>query len=206
MVKTIIFDLGKVIVPFDFQRGYRQLEPLCGYAAADIPARIGQTDLVTRFECGLIEPQDFVRDLCSHLTLDIDYARFCEIWSSVFLPDTLVPDGLLEALHRNYRLILLSNTNAIHFGMIRENYPILRHFDHFVLSYQVKAMKPDPAIYREAVAHAGCRPEECIFIDDIPAYVAAAKEHGIDAIQFQNRAQLEADLAARGVRWDCERD
>ena len=57
MIKTIIFDLGKVIVPFDFQRGYDRMAPLCSYPAADIPARIGSCDLVTRFESGQVEPE-----------------------------------------------------------------------------------------------------------------------------------------------------
>ena len=33
MIKTIIFDMGKVIIPFDFQRGYDRMAPLCGYDA-----------------------------------------------------------------------------------------------------------------------------------------------------------------------------
>ena len=49
MIKTVIFDLGKVIIPFDFTRGYRGLEQVCGIPAAEIPLRIGATDLVHRF-------------------------------------------------------------------------------------------------------------------------------------------------------------
>ena len=57
MIKTVIFDLGKVIVPFDFKRGYRAMAELSAYPAEEIPKRIGTTDLVTRFECGQIEPR-----------------------------------------------------------------------------------------------------------------------------------------------------
>jgi glycosyltransferase involved in cell wall biosynthesis len=88
---------------------------------------------------------------------------------------------MLEGLRKRYRLLLLSNTNAIHFAMIRENYPMLRHFHDFILSYEVKAMKPNPAIYREAVARAGCDAGECFFTDDIRDYVEAARREGLDA-------------------------
>jgi hypothetical protein len=44
MIKTVIFDLGKVIIPFDFTRGYRGLEQVCGIPAAEIPQRIGVPD------------------------------------------------------------------------------------------------------------------------------------------------------------------
>jgi putative hydrolase of the HAD superfamily len=201
MVKTVIFDLGKVIIPFDFSRGYRAMEKLCCWKAAEIPERIASTDLVHRFESGQMEPKDFVRQLCQLLDLPLEYNQFRELWSSIFLPDTLIPESLLAGLRERYRLLLLSNTNAIHFEMVLENYPLLRHFHDYVLSYRVKAMKPSPLIYREAIARAQCRPEECFFTDDISAYVEAAKQEGMDAVQFQSREQLEADLAARGIIW-----
>lgn len=202
MLKTILFDLGRVIVPFDFHRGYRAMEPLCAYRAADIPARLATTDLVQRFETGLIEPRPFVEQLSSLLELRVDYPEFCEMWSSIFLPETLVPDSLIAGLKKRYRLLLLSNTNAIHFEMIRERYPILRHFDDFVLSYRVGAMKPSPLIYQRAIELARCQPEQCFFTDDIESYVDAARGHGMDAVQFVNSGQLEVELAVRGVRWD----
>ena len=201
MIKTVIFDLGKVLIPFDFSRGYRAMEQHCGYPAAEIPKRIAATDLVHRFETGLVEPRDFVEQLSRMLDLRVTYEQFCEIWSSIFLPDTLVPESLLAGIRERYRMLVLSNTNAIHFDMVRQNYPLLRHFHDLVLSYEVKAMKPSPAIYREAIARAGCRPEECFFTDDIPAYVEGARREGIDAVRFESCAQLERELAARGVRW-----
>lgn len=201
MIKTVIFDLGKTLIPFDFGRGYRALEQLCGYRAAEIPRRLGATDLVNRFEAGLVEPHDFVRQLAATLGIEIEYGRFCEIWSSIFLPEPLVPESLLEALRRRYRLLLLSNTNAIHFPMLRERYPLLGHFDGYVLSYEVKALKPAPEIYREAVALAGCAPGECFYTDDIAAYVEAARREGMEAVQFESLAQIEAEMRARGIGW-----
>jgi FMN phosphatase YigB (HAD superfamily) len=201
LIKAVIFDLGRVIVPFDFNRGYIRLEPLCGIPAAEIPGRIARTGLVPRFETGTIEPRDFVRELSRHLSLDTTYENFCEIWSSIFLPQTLIPESMLSGIARNYRLILLSNTNAIHFEMVRENYPLLRHFHAFVLSYEAGAMKPLPLIYQRAIEEAGCLPEECFFTDDMPEYVEGARTQGIDAVQFQSAAQIEAELRKRGLDW-----
>jgi glucose-1-phosphatase len=202
VIKTVIFDLGKVIVPFDFKRGYRAISQMCQYTPEEIPKRIGSTDLVTRFECGQVPPRQFVSELCGILDLNMDYAHFCRIWSSIFLPETLIPESLLEGIGKRRRLLLLSNTNAIHFEMIRENYPLLRHFHDFVLSYEVGAMKPSPRIYSEAIARAQCQPAECFFTDDIPEYVEAARAAGIDAVQFESAAQIERELARRGVQWE----
>lgn len=202
MIKTVIFDLGKVIISFDFKRGYQRLEEFCKYPAAEIPQRIGSTDLVKRFETGLVEPDDFVRQISAILDLHISYEQFCEIWSSVFLPDPLIPESMLEGISRRYRLLLLSNTNAIHFQMIEKTYPLMRHFHERILSYRVRAMKPSPAIYREAIAQAACRPEECFYADDILEYVDGARREGIDAVQFQSCAQIQRELARRGVQWE----
>lgn len=201
MIKAVIFDLGRVIVPFDFQRGYATLEPLCGIPAAEIPKRIAATGLVPLFESGGIAPRDFVRELSSRLEIEIGYEHFCEIWSSIFLPYTLIPEEMLRGIARNYRLVLLSNTNPIHFEMIRENYPLLRHFHAYVLSHEVGAMKPLPLIYQRAVEAAECLPEECFFTDDMPEYVAGARAHGIDAVRFESAEQVGRELDLRGVRW-----
>lgn len=201
MIKTIIFDLGKVLVPFDFKRGYDRLAPLCSYAPADIPERLRSCDLVTRFEEGKIAPEQFVEELTGLLELKANYEEFCGIWSSIFLPDTLIPEALLVALKQRYRLLLLSNTNAIHFAMLSENYSLLRHFDHYVLSHEVGALKPSPVIYAEALKHARCAPQECFFTDDIPEYVEGARKAGIDAVQFENCSQIERELRSRGVEW-----
>jgi putative hydrolase of the HAD superfamily len=201
LIKTIIFDLGKVIIPFDFHRAYEKIAPLCNMKPDEVPERLRNCDLVTRFESGLIEPEPFVQELSERLGLVITYQDFSTIWTSIFLPDTLIPESLLIALRERYRLLLLSNTNAIHFEMVSERYPLLRHFHEYVLSYKVGAMKPSPLIYQAALGKAQCQPDECFFTDDIPAYVEGAKAHGIDAVQFQSAAQIETELHARGVMW-----
>jgi putative hydrolase of the HAD superfamily len=199
MIKAVIFDLGRVIVPFDFRRGYARLEPLCGIPAADIPARLRGNDLVRRFESGQIEPNDFVREFSKTLGFQITLDEFREIWMSIFLPETLIPEEMLEEIGRTHRLVLLSNTNYLHFQGILANYPLLRHFNGFVLSYEVGAMKPAPAIYEKAIEAAGCAANECFFTDDIEEFVEGAKRMGIDAVQFESAAQIREELRRRGV-------
>lgn len=201
--RAIIFDLGKVLVHFDFRRGYDRLQVHCPYPAAEIPKRLAPTGLVERFETGLVEPRDFVEQFSRVLDLDIGYESFCDIWSCIFT-DPLIPERMLEGLAARYRLVLLSNTNAIHFEMLRRAYlPLLRHFHELVLSYEVKAMKPAPAIFHEAVRRAGCRPEECFYTDDIAAYVEGARAIGIDAVQFHSAEQIASELRARGIEWEA---
>ena len=201
MIRALLFDMGNTVVPFDFRRAYARLEQICPMAAAEIPARLARTDLVRRFETGHVEPRDFVERFCAELGVEMTYDDFCELWSGIFLPGTLIPESLLAQLAVRYRLVLVSNTNAIHFAMARRGYPALNHFHALVLSHEVGAAKPSPEIYREAVARARCAPGECLFVDDIETFVDAARREGIDAVRFSSLGQLELDLRARGVEW-----
>lgn len=202
MTKAIVFDLGRVIIPFDYSRGYARIEALCGIPAAEISARIAPTGLVARFESGGIEPREFVREISGQLNLDTSYENFCEIWSSIFLPQTLIPESMLEGIARRYPMVLLSNTNAIHFEMVMANYPALRHFHSYVLSYEVGAMKPAPLIYRKAIEAAGCAAGECFFTDDMAEFVEGARREGMDAVQFQSAEQIERELHDRDIYWE----
>jgi glucose-1-phosphatase len=201
VIRAILLDLGNTIVPFDFQPAYARLERLCPWPAAEIPKRLARTNLVPRFETGDVQPEEFVRRLCAELDLSMTYAEFCDLWSSIFLADTLISESLLGSLAQRYRLILVSNTNPIHFEMIRAVYPLLRHFHGYVLSYEVRAAKPSPLIYREAIALAGCAPGECLFVDDLQMCVEGARQQGMEAVRFVSQSQLEADLRASGVAW-----
>jgi len=202
MHRAILFDLGKVLVHFDFRIGYRALESRCSIPAADIPKRLAPTGLVERFESGQVEPREFVDEFRRTLGIELEFEQFCEIWSSIFTHEIL-PESLLESLARRYRLVLLSNTNALHFAMIRQWYAhLLRHFSALVLSYEVGAMKPRPEIFDAAVMAAGCAPGECFYTDDIAAYTEAARARGIDAVLFESREQIEAAMRERGIEWE----
>jgi putative hydrolase of the HAD superfamily len=200
MHKAIIFDLGKVLVPFDYMRGYRALEGLCPHPIPEIRRRIASCGLVEQLEKGLIDPRDFVVQFSAALDLQVDYDAFCEIWGSIFTGQ-LIPDQVLASLAARYRLLLLSNTNRIHFQTIREKYGFLDLFHDLVLSFEVHAMKPEPEIFHAAIARAGCRPEECFYTDDIEAFVLAARQQGIDAVQFESAEQIEREMKARGISW-----
>lgn len=115
------------------------------------------------------------------------------------MEETLIPESMIARLGEGHRLLILSNTNLIHFSMLKANYPLFRHFDHYVLSYEFGAMKPAGEIYQEAIARAECSAGECFFTDDILINVEAARENGMDAIQFLSAGQLEAELKARAV-------
>ena len=201
-IRAVIFDLGRVLVPFDFDRFYDPLAALSKINTEEVRRRIAATGLMPRFESGLEEPEAFARGICEILGLHLTVEEFAPIWFAVFLPEALIPEEMLIQLRQRYRLLLLSNTNVLHFAGLMKNYPVLHHFDHYVLSHEIKAMKPDEAIYRRAVELAQCPAGECLFIDDLPENVAGAQRAGLQAVLFRSLQGLQQDFARLGVEWN----
>lgn len=198
-IKTIIFDLGGVIVPFDFSRAYSRLETLSGLSRDEIRQKLTGDGFSASFERGDVTPPEFLAEFNRRLSTRLAMDEFAEIWVSIFSLQTLVSEALIASLAARYRVILLSNTNQTHYEWIARTYPHLGHMHHHVLSYQVRAMKPDPAIYAAAIGHAHCRASECFFTDDVLPYVEGARAAGIDAVQFTGEPALRAHLAERGI-------
>ncbi len=197
VIRSILFDLGNVLVPFDIHRAYQALSSHSGLQEDEIASRIKDSGLYPQYETGLFETTDFRNRFSELLGLNFSHNEFREMWNSIFLPETATSEELILDLKQRYRLVLLSNTNELHYGWVRERYPILNHFDAYTLSYEVKAMKPDARIFAAAVANAKCEPGECFFTDDIEAYVGAARNFGIDAEQFTGEANLRHHLQSR---------
>ena len=97
------------------------------------------------------------------------------------------------------RVGLLSNTSPDHFEYCRETYGVIRQlFDLYVLSYEVRAMKPDRKIFDVAIEKAGVPAEKIFYVDDREENVAGATQCGIDAVLYTNADQLLSDLRSRG--------
>jgi putative hydrolase of the HAD superfamily len=199
VIRAVILDLGRVLIPFDFTIGYQKMGERCGLPPEQVRARLHASQLVHPFESGLIGPAEFAARVCESLGAEIPYGEFAEIWFSIFLPEPLIPEDFVARLRRRYRTVLLSNTNEMHFTLLRERYPILGHFDAYSLSYMVKAQKPDPRIYEHAIASAGCRAEECFYTDDVPSYVEGGRAAGLRAYHFEGFEKLKADLREAGA-------
>ena len=201
MIRAIVFDLGKVLIPFEWQRGYDAFARASQQSAEEVRARIKETGLFDGFERGKVEPREVAERVSDVLGLSVTFDEFQKLWSSIFLPEAIVPEQMLERLRRNHRLLLLSNTDAIHFRWVKGRYPSLRHFDDFVLSFELGLRKPEPGIYEATISRAGCEAREIFFTDDRQDNVEGAIQAGIDAVQFLSVEQLVQELSARGVEW-----
>src|SRR5690242_14844914 len=94
---------------------------------------------------------------------------------------------------------ILSNMGDVNLAYMRRHFDWLSGFACLTWSCELLTAKPDPAIYRHTLDKLGVEAHEAIFVDDIPANIAAARALGIDAIQFTTVEQLRRDLETRGL-------
>jgi putative hydrolase of the HAD superfamily len=89
-----------------------------------------------------------------------------------------------RALKERYRLALLSNDVSEWSRYLREYHGVEPLIDAVFISGDLGVRKPDPRIYQIAMDRLGASPSECVFIDDYPERVEAARKLGINAILF----------------------
>jgi putative hydrolase of the HAD superfamily len=200
MIKTIVFDFGNVLGFFDYGLTTARLARHSPLPADAIRKLVYGGELEDAYESGAISSAEFlrrVRDACG-LTCPDDV--LAPAFADMFWLNEAVCD-LVPRLKPHYRLLMGSNTNELHSRHFLAQFAdTVRHFDGLVLSHEVGARKPRPEFYQHAQRLAGCAAGECLFIDDLPPNVAAARALGWQGIVYSRETDLPAELARRGVR------
>jgi len=199
MIRCVISDLGRVILFFDNEIFFRKMAKYSPFSKEKIAELTAEHFyLVESFDKGKITPEEFYSQVVKTFKARIDTDTFYSIYVDVFAINPPVLE-IMKKLKKNYRLLLLSNTDVMRFAFIRKKFPEIMIFDEYILSFEVGLMKPDPQIYREALKRAKAEVEECVFIDDMKENVEAASKLGINGILMEPKANLEAILRKLGL-------
>jgi len=194
LIRGILFDFGNVISSFDVGIFLRRLRDWSGVEVGILRERIYGSGLHSRYERGDISSERFYREISRLTGARVSAEEFAEGFTGIFTP-LEATHGLIRALKGKYQLGLLSNTNEWHFERHIRGVPVFPLFDAVTLSFEVRALKPAPEIYRDALRKLSLPPEACVFIDDIREYADGAGAVGIRGIQYRGHAELLAALA-----------
>ncbi len=196
---AIVFDLGNVLIPFDYTPAIVKLNLLKEGLGDKFSAFYKSNyNFHREFEKGNIPENIFIDKVLEVVDNKIDAETFCRIYSDIFSLNQDVID-LLPILKKNYKLFLLSNTNSIHQKYGWQKYEFLKHFDELILSHEVGSVKPEQKIYHAVEEASGFPSAEHFYIDDIQEYVDAAKNLGWEAVQFVDYGRLINDLKNRNI-------
>lgn len=197
-VAAFIFDIGNVLIPFDFNRAIRRIAPRCADPFTALPPEANA--LTKSYESGQIAKPEFLHRAMALLRYRGAEAEFVAAWQDIF-EENRAMTALVARLRQRYPLYLLSNTSDLHVAYFEAKYPVFQHFRGAVYSHLAGCVKPDREIFEQAIRKFGVSPAATVFVDDLAANVAGARAVGFQAIQYDytRHGDFVARLAALGV-------
>jgi HAD superfamily hydrolase (TIGR01509 family) len=198
-IEAFLFDMGDVLIKFSHVRLCTQVADVLGTPAEAVRDYFMAPGVMAAYDRGDLSDDEMMAAMDRLAGRPVDRGRLTQAVADIFEPSPGMLEVLTELKRRGYRMVLLSNTCKPHIELVRETFPIYHLLDDYVLSYEVRAVKPEPAIYEAALAKVGVSPERVFYTDDIPAYVEAARSFGIQAEVFTGVETLRRQLADRGI-------
>jgi putative hydrolase of the HAD superfamily len=203
-IEAIVSDFGGVLTTplLDAFLGLQEHRgiPLEAFGAA--LARAAEADgganPLFELETGRLTEAQFVEKLgaalCAELGREVDLARFGETFFEHLRPnDELF--AFMRTLHgRGYRMAILTNNVREWEPLWRSMLPVDELFELVVDSGFEGVRKPDPRIYEVTLARLGVAPEAALFVDDMEINCDAARELGMQAVQFRSNAQTIGEI------------
>jgi epoxide hydrolase-like predicted phosphatase len=197
-VRGVVFDIGGVLeVPTDIDLDGRW-ERRLGLRPGEFFGRLRQSGLGRDANLGRVSEAEFARSLGRLYGLDQPATEelLTELWDWYVGELNTEMADYFQHLRLRYRTAILSN--AAEGGRREEErrYGFSAMADVLVYSYEVGIEKPDQRIYEITSERLGVRPSEVVFLDDLKANVAAARQLGMRAVLFQNTAQAICEMEA----------
>ena len=198
-MKTIIFDFGNVVGFFDHGRTLGKVKPHSPMTKEAMFAAVYESPLEDQVERGKLAVPAFLQQVRELWQVDCHAEFLTEAIQDIFWPNPEVCE-LIPKLAKNHRILLGSNTNAIHSERFLTQFAsVLSHFDSLVLSHEIGMRKPDAEFFRHCHGLAQAQPAECVFVDDIAANIHGARGVGFHGILYRPNENLAEQLRNLGV-------
>jgi FMN phosphatase YigB (HAD superfamily) len=196
-VEAFIFDIGNVLVRFDYARANRAMRSM----GAGEPDMAALELLAKNYERGGVTRADFLRQLADIFQHGGTSDELVRAWQDIFEPNLPMWE-FVERLHGSYPLYLLSNTNCLQHDFIQAEYRIFEKFSDGVFSYRAGMLKPEPEIFELAIRQFNVRPAATVYIDDLAPNVEAARAAGLRAFLYHPDAHdgFLSGMRAMGVQ------
>lgn len=192
-IEAVIFDLGGVIMRTEDPGPRAALAERLGMTYRDLAIQVFDGPESRRAQVGEISAEEFWMATSAKYGVPYDFF-FADFFKGDQLDQVLI--AAIRGLRARYKTGLLSNAFSDLRTWIEKEWKFADAFHDMVVSAEVKMMKPDPAIYAYSLKKLGVDANAAVFVDDLAVNVEAARQAGMQAIQFQNREQALAELHA----------
>lgn len=180
--EAVVFDLGKVLLDFDYGRFAENVISKCGVPVEELLNAVNQSELLIRYESGLLTSQEFFAEVQKASKYTGEYHEFEVVFGDIFSP---IPEmiALQQWLRERWvQTYIFSNTSEIVIKHIRKTYPFFNHFDDYILSYEHRSVKPQPRIYEVVEEKTARKGEQLLYIDDRLENIERGRERGWQTI------------------------
>jgi len=174
----VAFDLGKVLVDFDYHIAVFRIAARSKLPPDGIKTFLGQSQAIIDYECGRLTREEFYVQARKAIGFRGTIEEFGEFFADIFTPIPPMIELHAGLRRRGIPTYIFSNTNDLAVEHIRHKFPFFRDFDGYIYSYEVGAMKPEAKIYEVLEKLAGRRGADIIYLDDRPENVAAGAARG----------------------------
>ncbi len=198
MSDVVVFDLGKVLVDFDYSIAAKPIAVRSTKPPENLHTFLGASPLLLQYETGLITRQDFFEAVREATGFQGDIEEFGSYFGAIFSEISPMVKLHAELRRRGVPTYIFSNTNDLAIELIRRDFPFFKNFDGYILSYEVKAMKPDAPIYEALEKMAGKRGDEIIYIDDRAENIAGGAARGWRTIFHETPEKTRAAMQTFG--------
>lgn len=194
MIKTVVFDIGNVLVNFNWKQMYLERgiseEKLDRVAKATV-----LNPLWIEFDKGIL-PFEKIVDMLVEQDKEIEKEiRLCLMDTSQIVTKREFAIPLISGLkEKGLQVLVLSNFNDRILKECADAMDFLPYTDGGVISYQDHFVKPQPEIYQLLLERYGLNAKECVFIDDIPKNIEEARNQGMKGIVFHSYEQMMKEL------------
>jgi glucose-1-phosphatase len=176
--QAAVFDIGKVLLDFDFQRCADQLSPDSAMTPAEFRQLVDQSPLLHRYETGRLTSLEFYSEVRRISGYRGAFDSFASQFADIFTEIPQMTALLAEFRRRGIPTYIFSNTNELAVRWMRARYPFLADFNGFIFSFEVGAMKPQRPIYEALERLTGLSGHQLFYMDDRPENVEAGLVRG----------------------------
>jgi HAD superfamily hydrolase (TIGR01509 family) len=191
---VVVFDLGKVLVDFDYSIAAKRIAAHSARPAAEIKSFIDQTPLLLDYEAGRVTRLEFFERVRAATGFRGTIEEFGRFFADIFTPIPPMIELHAELRRQKIPTCVFSNTNDLAIEHIRRSFPFFADFDGCIFSYEVGALKPQPEIYEAVEKMSGRRGGEIIYIDDRLENVEAGSTRGWKTILHESPEKTRAAL------------
>lgn len=192
-IQFIIFDLGNVLIDIYPQKAIDKFSRDCE-APPTVLKELYHSPLHLSFMRGELTPITFFERVREKYHCQLDFDTFLNHWRQIIGPTKSGMRELLINLKSQYSLILLSNTDQLHWEYVLETCSEIQFFDKSFLSFELGLLKPEAEIYYYLLEDLSCKAAECIFIDDTKENIDMAASIGFQTIHASHPEEVTRRL------------